>query len=61
MKDQTPHTQIYSIFDDLETGGIVVRIYDGRYQWGYDTRWWEDIPEYLYAALVKFNKDRGNE
>lgn len=54
-------THIYSTFDDLESGGIMVRIYDGRYQWGYYMRSWEDIPEYLYTALVKFNAENGTE
>ena len=47
-------THIYSTFDDADCG-MQVRIVDGKYQWGYSSWSWEEIPKYLYDALIKFN------
>ncbi len=45
-------------------GGLHVQSAEGKYYWGIEnwngTRW-EEIPESLYNALVKFEKNRGQE
>ena len=39
-------------------GGLSVKVEDGKAYWSienWDGSEWEEIPEYLYAALVKFD------
>ena len=41
-------------------GGLGVKEEDGRYFWGienWDGYYWEEIPEYLYDALIKFDSE----
>ena len=41
-------------------GALEVKEEDGKYFWAiadYDGTEWEEIPEYLYAALIKFQDD----
>jgi len=41
-------------------GNLSVRIKNGRPQWSienYDGHHWEDIPQYLYDALLKFQEE----
>lgn len=43
-------------------GGLEVKEEDGRYFWGiadYDGEHWEEIPEYLYLDLHRFEGERG--
>lgn len=50
-------TQIGSIYNYY--GFLGVREDDGKFYWGIDDHdgdWhWEEIPEYLYKNLIKFN------
>lgn len=40
-----------------DEGGLTVGELDGKHYWameGYDSNGWQEIPEYLYRALVRF-------
>lgn len=40
-------------------GGLEVLNFQGKYYWGIDSHdgiEWQEIPEYLYNALIKFEK-----
>ena len=42
-------------------GGLSVKTENGRYYWSiedWDGDEWEEIPQYLYDALVKYEADR---
>jgi len=45
---------IYSVFDNR---CLTVRIKDGHYQWACDPYTWEEIPKYLYDALIRFDNE----
>lgn len=40
-------------------GGLTVKKIKSKYKWSiedWDGKRWEEIPKYLYDALIKFNK-----
>ena len=43
-------------------GGLSVCCYDNKYYWSIEN-WngnaWEEIPEYLYLTLIRYEKERG--
>lgn len=42
-------------------GGLAVRKNGNKFEWGienWDGTNWEEIPEYLYQALIKFEDER---
>ncbi len=42
-------------------GGLEVKEEDGKFFWGienYDGTYFEEIPQYLYDALVKYQNER---
>lgn len=45
-------------------GGLEVKVENGKYYWGidnYEPTVYQEIPKYLYDALVKFEKEGLNE
>lgn len=41
-------------------GGLWIKQEDGKYFWAienWDGMHWEEIPQYLYEALIKFNNE----
>jgi hypothetical protein len=44
-------------------GNLEVKQEGGRFYWGienYDNCWWEEIPEYLFVALNRFENEKEN-
>lgn len=42
-------------------GGLHLIVDDNKYYWGIEDYWgtnWEEIPEHLYLALIKFNREK---
>ena len=45
-------------------GGIKVKVENEKFYWGiedYDGTTYKEIPEYLYFALIKFDKDQNKQ